>query len=83
MDLQRKHTFTMVHLGMLLGALQFQLEGGLSGWLKVQQLIKVAQPMSTMSLLGTTRLTCTAACLGSGQEKGPRSDFASEGALSA
>eukprot|EP00891_Asterochloris_glomerata_P003742 jgi/Astpho2/3742/Aster-x1169 len=25
-DLQRKHTFTMVHLGMLLGALQFQLE---------------------------------------------------------
>ena len=28
-DLQRKHTFTMVHLGMLLGALQFQLEGGL------------------------------------------------------
>ena len=32
MDLQRKHTFMMVHLGMLLGALQFQLEGGLRVW---------------------------------------------------
>ena len=35
-DLQRKHTFTMVHLGMLLGALQFQLEGELSRWLESQ-----------------------------------------------
>ena len=36
MDLQRKHTFTMVHLGMLLGALQFQLEGRLRRWLDTQ-----------------------------------------------
>ena len=37
---------------------------------------KMVSPLSPLSLLGTSRLTCTAACLGSGQARVPLSSSA-------